>query len=62
MFACVCNAIRESQVVAARASGCATPEAVMAFLGAKLECRACAGHLMETLEAGEGVAERRQAS
>ncbi len=62
MFACVCNAIRESQVIAARASGCATPEEVMAFLGAQLECRACVSHLIETLDAGEKVAERRQAS
>lgn len=62
MFACVCNAIRESQVVAARASGCTTPDEVMAFLGAKLECRACVGHLLETLDEGQKVAVARQAS
>ncbi len=62
MFVCVCNAIRESQVMAARAAGCATPEEAMAFLGAKLECRACVGHLMDRLDAGEGVAAARQAS
>ncbi|MBS1767797.1 MAG: (2Fe-2S)-binding protein [Acidobacteria bacterium] len=62
MFVCVCNAIRESQVVAARAAGCETPEAAMAFLGAKLECRTCVSHLMDTLAAGEKLAEARQAS
>lgn len=62
MFVCVCNAIRESQVVAARAAGCTTPDEAMAFLGAKLDCRACVGHLLETLDAGEKVAATRQAS
>ena len=51
MFACVCNAIRESEVRAARAAGCRSPEEVMSFLGAKLQCRACVVDLVETLEA-----------
>ncbi len=62
MFACVCNAIRESQVIAARAAGCGTPDEAMAFLGVKLECRACVEHVMDLLDSGEGVAPARQAS
>ena len=51
MFVCVCNAIRESDVRAAREAGCRAPEEVMSFLGARLECRACVTDLVQSLEA-----------
>ena len=57
MFVCVCNAIRESDVRAAREAGCRAPEEVMSFLGAKLECRACVADLVRTLDAREPVQE-----
>lgn len=58
MFACVCNAIRESQVRIARDAGCRSPEEVMSFLGAKLQCRACVVDLVKTLDAREAVHEK----
>jgi bacterioferritin-associated ferredoxin len=57
MFVCVCNAIRESEVRAARSAGCRSPEEVMSFLGAKLQCRACVVDLVETLETHEAARE-----
>jgi bacterioferritin-associated ferredoxin len=51
MFACVCNAIRESQVRVARDAGCRSPDEVMSFLGAKLQCRACVVDLVAALDA-----------
>ena len=62
MFICVCNAIRESEVRAARSAGCRSPEEVMSFLGAKLECRACVVDLVETLETRETVVAELKAS
>ena len=62
MFICVCNAIRESEVRAARSAGCHSPEEVMSFLGAKLECRACVVDLVETLEPRETVVAELKAS
>jgi bacterioferritin-associated ferredoxin len=57
MFACVCNAIRESGVRAAQKAGCRSPEEVMSFLGAKLQCRACVVDLVATLDAREAAQE-----
>ncbi|HXC17964.1 MAG TPA: (2Fe-2S)-binding protein [Holophagaceae bacterium] len=51
MFVCACNAIRESEVRAARSAGCRSPEEVMSFLGAKLQCRACVVDLVAALDA-----------
>lgn len=58
VFACVCNAIRESEARAAREAGCRSPEEVMSFLGAKLQCRACVVDLLRTLEAREAPHEK----
>jgi bacterioferritin-associated ferredoxin len=55
MFACVCNALRDSQVRVARDAGCRSPEAVMSFLGASLECRACVADLIQILDAREAI-------
>ena len=62
MFACVCNAIRESEVRAARSAGCRSPEEVMSFLGAKLQCRTCVVDLVKALEARETVVPELKAS
>lgn len=58
VFACVCNAIRESEARAAREAGCQSPEEVMSFMGAKLECRACVTDLLKALEAREAPHEK----
>lgn len=58
MFACVCNAIRESEVRAARTAGCRSPEEVMSYLGAKLQCRTCVMDLVQALETAEAPHEK----
>ncbi|HET8900750.1 MAG TPA: (2Fe-2S)-binding protein [Holophagaceae bacterium] len=58
MFACVCNAIRESEVRGAREAGCRSPEEVMSFLGAQLQCRACVVDIVKTLDAREAAHEK----
>ncbi|MBS1766877.1 MAG: (2Fe-2S)-binding protein [Acidobacteria bacterium] len=57
MYACVCNAVRESEVKEARDQGCRTPEQALARCGGRLECGACVRDLRRLLSAQDAAEE-----
>lgn len=57
MYACLCNAVRESQVKEARDQGCRTPEQALARCGGRVECGACLSDLRRLLAAREAAQE-----
>lgn len=57
MYACLCNAVRESQVKEAREQGCRTPEQALARCGGRVECGACLPDLRRLLAAREAAQE-----
>ena len=57
MYACLCNAVRESQVKEARDLGCRTPEQALARCGGRVECGACLADLRRLLAAREAAQE-----
>ena len=57
MYACLCNAVRESEVKEARREGCRTPEQALARCGGKVECGVCLRDLRRLLAAQDAAAE-----